>query len=82
MELLAIASRHLDRIADDDVFQEGEMRVTMRRIDGDPAFAGVGRPFDMPGTEGERLAAAACQRNGAGVDAPDDDSRGRGGISP
>ena len=44
------------------------MRIAVRRIDGDAALAGIGRAFDMTRTEGERLAAAACEHDGAGME--------------
>jgi hypothetical protein len=41
------------------------MGVTMRRIDGDPAFAGICGALHMTGPEGQRLATAAGERDGA-----------------
>ena len=58
------------------------MRIAMRGIDGDAALAGIGRAFDMAGTEGERLAAAAREHDGAGVDPLHLDARDRPGVRP
>lgn len=44
------------------------MRIAVRRIDGDAAFAGVGRTFDIAGAEGERLAAAVREHGGVGAE--------------
>ena len=63
----AVVSRDVDLVADHDLLQEGEMRIAVRGIDGDAALAGFRRAFDMTRAEGERLAAAACERDGAGV---------------
>ena len=41
------------------------MGVAVRRIDRNAALAGVGRQLDMAGPEGQRLAAAAGQHDGA-----------------
>src|SRR6185436_6438417 len=67
-EFSAVASRHVDLVADDDALEEGEVRIAVCGIDGDAAFAGTGRAFDVPWTEGERLAAAASEHDGAGMD--------------
>src|SRR5258705_13424330 len=64
----SVVSCDVDLVADDDVLQEGEMRIAMRRIDGHAAFARVGRPLDMTRAEGERLAATAREHDGAGMD--------------
>jgi hypothetical protein len=82
LEVLAIASRQLDRVPDADVLQEGEMRVAVRRIDRDAAFARVGCALDMPRTEGERLAAAAGERNRAGMEPLHLDAGDRPGVGP
>ena len=58
------------------------MRIAMRGIDGDAALAGVGRPLDMARAEGERLAAAAREHDGAGVDPLHLDARDRPGVGP
>ena len=58
------------------------MRIAMRGIDGDAALAGIGRALDMTGTEGERLAAAASQHDGAGIDPLHLDPRDRPGVGP
>jgi hypothetical protein len=82
VEFFAVASRHVDLVTDDDVLQEGEMRIAMRRIDGDATFAGVGRPFDVTRAEGERLAAAACQHDGAGMEPLHLDAGDRPSVCP
>ena len=82
MELFAVASRHLDLVTDDDVFQEGEMRITVRRVDGDAALAGVCRAFDMTWTESQCLPAAAREHDGAGMEPPHFDARDRPCICP
>ena len=58
------------------------MRIAVRRIDGDAALAGIGRAFDMARTEGERLAAAACEHDGAGMDPLHLDAGDRPGVRP
>ena len=58
------------------------MRIAVRGIDGDAALAGIGRPLDMARTEGERLAAAACEHDGAGMEPLHFDARDRPGVRP
>ena len=58
------------------------MRIAMRGIDRHAALAGIGRELDMPRTEGERLAAAAGQHDGAGMEPFHLDARHRPGICP
>ena len=58
------------------------MRIAVRRINGDAAFAGIGRAFDMPRTEGERLSAAACEHDGAGMEPLHFDARDRPCVGP
>ena len=58
------------------------MRIAVRGIDRDAALAGIGRQFDMAGTEGERLAAAPRQHDGAGMDPFHLDPRNRPGVGP
>ena len=58
------------------------MRIAMRRIDGDAAFAGIGRPFDMPRTESQCLAAAAREHDGAGMEPLHFDAGDRPCIRP
>jgi len=57
-------------------------RVAMCGIDGNAALAGFGRLLDMTGSEGQCLAAAACEYDGAGADPLHLDPRDRPGISP
>src|SRR3954451_16341184 len=61
----AVVSCNGDLVADHDVLQEGEMRIAVRRVDGEATLAGIRCPFDMTWTEAERLPAAACEHDGA-----------------
>ena len=58
------------------------MRIAVRGIDGDAALAGIGRALDMARTESERLAAAAREHDGAGVEPLHLDARDRPGVGP
>ncbi len=58
------------------------MRIAVRRVDGDAALAGIGRPFEMAGTESQRLAAASGQHDRAGVDPLHLDACDRPGVRP
>src|SRR6185436_12059080 len=79
-EFVAIASGDVDLVADGDILEESEVRIAMRRIDGDAGLSCIGCALDMSRTEGERLAAAACQHDGAGMDPLDLDPRDRPGV--
>jgi hypothetical protein len=78
----AVAPRHRDVVAGFHVAQEAEMGVAVRGIDCDAALASIRRLLHMPGTEGERLTAAAREHDGAGVQALDLDPRHRPGVRP
>src|SRR3954471_276987 len=78
----AVTARDLDLVTDHNVLQKAKVRVAVRGIDGDAAFAGLGSVFDMAGTEGERLAAGARQHDGAGADPLHLDPCHRPGIRP
>ena len=58
------------------------MRIAMRGIDRDAALAGIGGEFDMARAEGQRLAAASGQHDGAGMQPFYLDARDRPGIRP
>ena len=58
------------------------MRVAVRRIDRHAAFAGIGAKLDMARPERQRLAAAAGQHNGAGMEPFHFDARHRPGVGP
>ena len=58
------------------------MGVTVRRIDGDPAFAGICGALHMAGPEGQRLAAASGERDRARAEPFHGDARLRPGIGP
>ena len=81
-EGLSIVTGDVDLVADRNVLQKPEMSVAMRRIDGDPAFAGVGGTLDMAGPEGQRLAAAARKCDRAGAEPSDSDARVWPGVGP
>jgi hypothetical protein len=81
-KVLAVAARDLDLVANGNIAQESEMRVAMGGIDGDAARAGLGGLLDVAGPEGERLAARACQHDGARADPFHLDPRDRPGVRP
>jgi len=76
----AVAPGDLDVVADPDVAQEAEMRIAMRRVDGDAGLAGLGAAFEMARAERERLAAGAGQRDGGDAEALHGDARYRDGA--
>ena len=61
----AVIARDLDLIAGLEIAQETEMRIAMRGKNGCTALAGLGRLVEMAGPEGERLSAAAMERDDA-----------------
>src|SRR5882757_8057786 len=81
-ERLAVASRDVDLVADCDILQKAKMRIAMRRIDRDPALAGVDGLLDMARTERQRMAAAAGKRDCGGMKAPHLDPGHRPGVGP
>ena len=62
--------------------QKAEMRIAVCGVDRDAALAGIGRQFDMARTESQRLAAAAGEHDGAGMEPLHFDARDRPGIRP
>ena len=58
------------------------MRIAVRGVDGDAALAGFRRAFDMPWTESQCLAAAACEHDGAGMEPLHFDAGDRPCIRP
>src|ERR1700744_3137120 len=82
MEGLAVPASHIDRVAHDEVFQETEVRIAMRGVDGDTAFAGVGRELDVARTERQRLAAASGKNDSLCMQPLDLDARDRPGVRP
>jgi hypothetical protein len=53
----------IDHVADGDIFEKAKMGVAVGRIDGDPAFAGIGGALHMAWPESERLPTAAGERS-------------------
>src|SRR5260370_20863345 len=66
-ERLAVASRDDDLIANGDVFEKPTMRIAVRGIDRNATLPGSGCELDMTGPEGQRLAAASSEHDGAGM---------------
>src|SRR5258708_34974934 len=66
-ERLAVASRDDDLVANGDVFEKPKMRIAVRGINRDATLAGIGCELDMTGPEGQRLAAASSEHDGAGM---------------